>query len=108
MRDPVPDPVDGVGDDLRPAHHRPEREHQEPRSREVADDAVPTGSGAGRAADPAASAGGSQRLLEVPGGGAELTPAGTAVVRRYRAIEEAAGKAAARHIEALQAEIDGA
>lgn len=40
------------------------------------------------------------------GGGAELTPAGAALVRRFRAIERAAGEAAAEHIAALQAEID--
>lgn len=42
------------------------------------------------------------------GGGAELTPAGTAVVKRYRAIEHAASEAAKAHIAALQAEIDRA
>lgn len=42
------------------------------------------------------------------GGGAELTPAGLAVVSRFRAIERAASSAAAQHIEALQAEIDAA
>ena len=42
------------------------------------------------------------------GGGAELTAVGTALVKRYRAIEEAASEAAARHMQALQAEIDGA
>ena len=40
------------------------------------------------------------------GGGAELTPVGLAVVKRFRAIEEAASSAAAGHISALQAEID--
>lgn len=40
------------------------------------------------------------------GGGAQLTPAGLAVVSRFRAIERAAASAAAAHLEALQAEID--
>ncbi|MGY6709441.1 MAG: winged helix-turn-helix domain-containing protein [Rhizobiaceae bacterium] len=39
------------------------------------------------------------------GGGAELTPTGLAIVTRYRAIERAAGEAAAPHIDALQEEI---
>jgi molybdate transport system regulatory protein len=39
------------------------------------------------------------------GGGAQLTPAGLAVVSRFRAIERAAGAAAEQHIAALQAEI---
>jgi molybdate transport system regulatory protein len=42
------------------------------------------------------------------GGGAELTAVGLAVVTRYRAIERAAGAAAAPHIAALQREIDEA
>ncbi|MEQ8298899.1 MAG: winged helix-turn-helix domain-containing protein [Nitratireductor sp.] len=42
------------------------------------------------------------------GGGAELTSVGLAVVKRFRAIEEAASSAAAGHISALQAEIDAA
>lgn len=41
------------------------------------------------------------------GGGAELTTVGRAVVRRFRAIERAAAKAASQHIAALQAEIAG-
>jgi molybdate transport system regulatory protein len=41
------------------------------------------------------------------GGGARLTQAGEAVVRRFRAIERSAVSAAAPHIAALQAEIDG-
>ncbi|MGE0500326.1 MAG: winged helix-turn-helix domain-containing protein [Rhizobiaceae bacterium] len=40
------------------------------------------------------------------GGGAQLTPAGQAVVSRFRAIERAAAEAAAGHMQALQAEID--
>lgn len=39
------------------------------------------------------------------GGGAQLTPAGLAVVGRFRAIERAAAAAAEPHMEALQAEI---
>ncbi len=39
------------------------------------------------------------------GGGAKLTPAGLAVVSRFRAIERAAASAAAQHISALQEEI---
>ncbi|HEX3952618.1 MAG TPA: LysR family transcriptional regulator [Stellaceae bacterium] len=35
------------------------------------------------------------------GGGAALTPTGNAVVRHYRAVEEAAHAAAAAHIDAL-------
>jgi molybdate transport system regulatory protein len=42
------------------------------------------------------------------GGGAQLTPAGLAVVSRFRAIERAATSAAAQHISALQAEIEAA
>ena len=42
------------------------------------------------------------------GGGATLTPVGLAVVRRFRAIERAAAAAAARHMTALQAEIEAA
>lgn len=42
------------------------------------------------------------------GGGAELTPVGLAVVKRFRAIEEAASAATAHHISALQAAIDAA
>ena len=42
------------------------------------------------------------------GGGAQLTPAGMAVVSRFRAIERAACAAAARHLSALQSEIDSA
>jgi len=41
------------------------------------------------------------------GGGAQLTPTGLAVIARYRAIERAASAAAAPHIAALVAEIDG-
>lgn len=41
------------------------------------------------------------------GGGAVLTPLGLAVVARYRAIERAAEAAAAPHIAALRAEIEG-
>jgi molybdate transport system regulatory protein len=41
------------------------------------------------------------------GGGAALTPIGLAVVARYRAIERAAEAAAAPHIAALRAEIEG-
>lgn len=41
------------------------------------------------------------------GGGARLTPTGLAVVARYRAIERATEAAAAPHIEALAAEIEG-
>jgi molybdate transport system regulatory protein len=41
------------------------------------------------------------------GGGAQLTPTGLAVVARYRAIERAVEAAAAPHIEALAAEIEG-
>ena len=40
------------------------------------------------------------------GGGARLTPAGEAVVRRFRAIERSALSAAEPHIAALQAEIE--
>ena len=40
------------------------------------------------------------------GGGAQLTPAGLAVVSRFRAIERAAASAAAPHISALQSEIE--
>lgn len=40
------------------------------------------------------------------GGGAELTPAGLAVVSRFRAIERAASAAAEPHIAALQADIE--
>ena len=39
------------------------------------------------------------------GGGAELTPAGLALVTRFRAIERAAHEAARPHIAALQAEV---
>lgn len=42
------------------------------------------------------------------GGGARLTPAGLAVVGRFRAIERAAAAAAEPHMEALQAEIAAA
>ncbi|MFT3972480.1 MAG: LysR family transcriptional regulator [Amaricoccus sp.] len=41
------------------------------------------------------------------GGGSELTAIGLAIVTRYRAIERAAAAAAAPHIAALRAEIDG-
>ncbi len=41
------------------------------------------------------------------GGGAELTALGRALVARYRAIQKAADDAAAEHLAALQAEIDG-
>lgn len=41
------------------------------------------------------------------GGGSILTPFGRDVVAHYRAIESKASKAAALHIEALQAAIDG-
>lgn len=41
------------------------------------------------------------------GGGSELTTIGLAIVARYRAIERAALAAAAPHIAALRAEIDG-
>jgi molybdate transport system regulatory protein len=41
------------------------------------------------------------------GGGAQLTQAGLAVISRYRAIERATAAAAAPHIAALEAEIDG-
>lgn len=40
------------------------------------------------------------------GGGAQLTPAGLAVVSRYRAIEQVATAAAAAHMAALQAEME--
>lgn len=39
------------------------------------------------------------------GGGSELTPFGTALIARYRAIERAAEAAAAPHIAALKAEL---
>lgn len=42
------------------------------------------------------------------GGGAGLTPVGLALVTRYRAIERAAGAAAAEHLIALQREIETA
>lgn len=41
------------------------------------------------------------------GGGAMLTPFGTSLVNRYRAIEKAAARAAQRQLEALSAEIAG-
>ena len=41
------------------------------------------------------------------GGGAVLTPAGVALIARYRAIERAAGRAARVHIEALENETRG-
>ena len=41
------------------------------------------------------------------GGGAQLTPVGLALVSRFRAVERAALAAAAPHIEALEAEIEG-
>jgi molybdate transport system regulatory protein len=41
------------------------------------------------------------------GGGAQLTAMGQAVVTRFRAIEDAAAKAARAQMEALQAEISG-
>ncbi|MGF7007226.1 winged helix-turn-helix domain-containing protein [Aminobacter sp. BE322] len=40
------------------------------------------------------------------GGGAELTPLGAEVVRRFRDMERAVNEAAAPHIRALQAEAD--
>jgi molybdate transport system regulatory protein len=40
------------------------------------------------------------------GGGASLTPFGTTVVTRFRAIESAALAAAAPHLAVLQAELD--
>lgn len=40
------------------------------------------------------------------GGGAQLTPAGLAVVSRFRAIERAAAAAAESQLAALQAEIE--
>lgn len=40
------------------------------------------------------------------GGGTQLTPAGLAVVSRFRAIERAAQSAAEQHMLALQSEID--
>lgn len=42
------------------------------------------------------------------GGGAQLTSTGLEVVSRFRAIERAAMAAAARHMEALQAEVEAA
>lgn len=42
------------------------------------------------------------------GGGAELTPAGLAIVTRYRAIERAAHAASEAHLKALQEEIEAA
>jgi len=42
------------------------------------------------------------------GGGAQLTEVGLAIVSRFRAIERAAQTVAARHIDALQAEIAAA
>ena len=41
------------------------------------------------------------------GGGAQLTSAGLALVRRYRAVERAALKAAETQLEALQREVGG-
>jgi molybdate transport system regulatory protein len=39
------------------------------------------------------------------GGGAELTPLGLALIKRYRAIEKVAMAAAKRHVQALNAEL---
>ena len=39
------------------------------------------------------------------GGGAALTPLGSALVSRFRAVEKAAADAAREHVEALQAEV---
>jgi molybdate transport system regulatory protein len=41
------------------------------------------------------------------GGGTRLTGVGLAVVGRFRAIERAAADAAAKHVAALQAEVEG-
>lgn len=41
------------------------------------------------------------------GGGAQLTETGLAIVSRFRAIEQAAARAAADHIAALEAEMTG-
>jgi molybdate transport system regulatory protein len=40
------------------------------------------------------------------GGGATLSPLGRALIARFRAVEQAAGAAAAEHLAALQAEIE--
>lgn len=40
------------------------------------------------------------------GGGAQLTPAGLALVSRYRAVERAALSAAQQQLDALQREVD--